>query len=177
MMADRYSYYVNTRNDQDFDEEDVWAVLKDHNNPKMKILKDPFPVSTLRRLPAASRMIPRANKFSINNEAKLVQQQSVPVNIPDWSKVSRKNSHKGSWADDVNVDYNHLDNNNKKDDDDNEDEDDDDAWIPPHEWIAKKLARTQISSFSVCEGAGRTLKGRDLSKVRNAVLTRTGFLE
>ncbi|KAK1280668.1 hypothetical protein QJS04_geneDACA018248 [Acorus gramineus] len=41
----------------------------------------------------------------------------------------------------------------------------------------KKGARNQISSFSVCEGVGRTLKGRDLSKVRNAVLIRTGFLE
>lgn len=45
--------------------------------------------------------------------------------------------------------------------------------IPPHEWIARKTG----SSFSVCEGAGRTLKGRDLSRVRNAVLTKTGFLE
>ncbi|KAL8462525.1 hypothetical protein ACS0TY_033528 [Phlomoides rotata] len=45
--------------------------------------------------------------------------------------------------------------------------------IPPHEWIARKSA----SSFSVCEGAGRTLKGRDLSRVRNDVLTKTGFLE
>ncbi|KAE8646053.1 hypothetical protein Csa_016442 [Cucumis sativus] len=49
--------------------------------------------------------------------------------------------------------------------------------VPPHELIAKRLARAQISSFSVFEGAGRTLKGRDLSKVRNAVLTKTGFLE
>ncbi|PIA57842.1 hypothetical protein AQUCO_00500038v1 [Aquilegia coerulea] len=176
-MSERYSYYVNTRNDQDFDEEDVWAVVKDHSNPKVKKFKDPFPVSTLRRLPTASRMIPRGNNKSSINEAKLFQQQSAPVNIPDWSKVYRKNSHKGSWADDVNVDYDQLDNNNDDDDGDNEDEDDDDEWIPPHEWIAKKLARTQISSFSVCEGAGRTLKGRDLSKVRNAVLTRTGFLE
>lgn len=49
--------------------------------------------------------------------------------------------------------------------------------IPPHEWIARRLARSHISSSSVCEGAGRTLKGRDLSRVRNAVLAKTGFLE
>lgn len=49
--------------------------------------------------------------------------------------------------------------------------------VPPHELIAKRLARAQISSFSVFEGVGRTLKGRDLSKVRNAVLNKTGFLE
>ncbi|KAI3810049.1 hypothetical protein L1987_19656 [Smallanthus sonchifolius] len=57
------------------------------------------------------------------------------------------------------------------------DDDDHGNMMPPHEWIAQKLARNQISSFSVCEGAGRTLNGRDLSRVRNAVLTKTGFLE
>lgn len=63
------------------------------------------------------------------------------------------------------------------DDDDDDDGEDEDDMIPPHEWIARKLARSQISSFSVCEGIGRTLKGRDLSKVRNAILTKTGFIE
>ncbi|CAM8915242.1 unnamed protein product [Rhodiola kirilowii] len=56
-------------------------------------------------------------------------------------------------------------------------DDEEDEMMPPHEWIAKRLARSQISSSSVCEGAGRTLKGRDLSRVRNAVLTKTGFIE
>ncbi|XP_021747170.1 uncharacterized protein LOC110731329 [Chenopodium quinoa] len=62
-------------------------------------------------------------------------------------------------------------------DGDDDDVDDDDDMVPPHEYLAKKLARSQISSFSVYEGIGRTLKGRDLSKVRNAILTKTGFLE
>ncbi|GAY35187.1 hypothetical protein CUMW_014850, partial [Citrus unshiu] len=61
--------------------------------------------------------------------------------------------------------------------DDDDDEDDGENRVPPHEWLAKKLARNQISSSSVCEGVGRTLKGRDLSKVRNAILTKTGFLD
>ncbi|KAL3849451.1 hypothetical protein ACJIZ3_011333 [Penstemon smallii] len=43
--------------------------------------------------------------------------------------------------------------------------------IPPHEF----LARTRIASFSVHEGIGRTLKGRDLSRVRNAIWQKTGF--
>ncbi|KAJ0983055.1 hypothetical protein J5N97_011310 [Dioscorea zingiberensis] len=70
-----------------------------------------------------------------------VYQQSAPRNIPDWSKVCAANEDD---VDDV--------------------DDGDDKVVPPHEWIAKKFARTQISSFSVCEGVGRTLKGRDLSK-------------
>ncbi|CAD5171230.1 unnamed protein product [Musa acuminata subsp. malaccensis] len=31
--------------------------------------------------------------------------------------------------------------------------------------------------FSVLKGAGRTLKGRDLRRVRNVVLQKTGFLD
>ena len=47
------------------------------------------------------------------------------------------------------------------------------SWIPPHEIIA----RSQSMTFSVCEGAGRTLKGMDLRRVRNAVWSRTGFVD
>ncbi|XP_010276118.1 PREDICTED: uncharacterized protein LOC104610944 [Nelumbo nucifera] len=173
---------------EEFDEEDVWAVMKERTDIGLRVIKSKHPSSVSspapRRFPTASRMIPRA----ANNptyEAK-VHQQSAPVNIPDWSKIYRKSSkgasgsfrdgssslrgsHKGAF----------LNDDGESDDaaHDDEDDDDDDDMIPPHEWIARKLARSQISSFSVCEGAGRTLKGRDLSKVRNAVLTRTGFLE
>lgn len=43
--------------------------------------------------------------------------------------------------------------------------------IPPHElaW------RGRAASLSVHEGIGRTLKGRDLSRVRDAVWKKTGF--
>ncbi|KAL9296753.1 hypothetical protein ACSQ67_022649 [Phaseolus vulgaris] len=43
--------------------------------------------------------------------------------------------------------------------------------VPPHEF----LARTRVASFSVHEGVGRTLKGRDLSTLRNAIWAKTGF--
>uniref|UniRef100_A0ACD5YHV9 Uncharacterized protein n=1 Tax=Avena sativa TaxID=4498 RepID=A0ACD5YHV9_AVESA len=51
--------------------------------------------------------------------------------------------------------------------------DDGDAMVPPHEIVARRAA----AHNSVLEGAGRTLKGRDLRRVRNAVLRRTGFLD
>ncbi|CAN0912585.1 hypothetical protein LINGRAPRIM_LOCUS596 [Linum grandiflorum] len=97
-----------------------------------------------------------------NQMISTVQRSSAPMNIPDWSKIYGVN-HNG-----------YYDDNNDDEDDEGDDEDD---VVPPHEWLAKRLARSQISSFSVCEGMGRTLKGRDLSKVRNAILTKTGFLE
>ncbi|KAG0478964.1 hypothetical protein HPP92_013683 [Vanilla planifolia] len=78
----------------------------------------------------------------------------APINIPNWCKTYKRSSSC-----------------------DDEEEDEEGEWLPPHEWLAKRLARSQISSSSVCEGAGRTLKGRDQRRVRNAVLTKTGFLE
>ncbi|XP_042064141.1 uncharacterized protein LOC121807834 [Salvia splendens] len=43
--------------------------------------------------------------------------------------------------------------------------------LPPHEYLAK----TRGASPSVHEGKGRTLKGRDLSNVRDAVWIQAGF--
>lgn len=84
---------------------------------------------------------------------------SVPVNIPDWSKIlgdehRQRNSN-------VNVD----------DDEDDCDDVERRGKLPPHEF----LARTRVASFSVHEGVGRTLKGRDLSTLRNAIWAKTGF--
>ncbi|KAL5716045.1 hypothetical protein ACHQM5_017784 [Ranunculus cassubicifolius] len=47
----------------------------------------------------------------------------------------------------------------------------------PHEYLlARQLRRTQTAcSFFVREGRGRTLKGRDLSRVRDAIWEQTGF--
>uniref|UniRef100_A0A0E0F2P5 Uncharacterized protein n=1 Tax=Oryza meridionalis TaxID=40149 RepID=A0A0E0F2P5_9ORYZ len=52
-------------------------------------------------------------------------------------------------------------------------EDGEAAMVPPHEIVARRAA----AHSSVLEGSGRTLKGRDLHRVRNAVLRRTGFLD
>lgn len=85
---------------------------------------------------------------------------SVPVNVPDWSKIL-KGEYKGHGKSD-------------DDGDDNSNGDellDHDRRIPPHEY----LARRRGASFSVHEGIGRTLKGRDMSRVRNAIWKKTGF--
>lgn len=210
------------RSDGDFEEEEVWDVLKEkpphynnntNNNNSYGVFKSKskyfsssssfVSLSVPRPLPSASKMIPKA--ISSNNitsspsiESKLLQ-QSAPVHIPDWSKIYKNNNNKmknnhnnkahNRWVsrvedyDDDSVDDdedNEGDINGEEDEDEDEEEDDDDVCdvkLPPHEIISRRLARNQISSFSVFEGVGRTLKGRDLSKVRNAVLTKTGFLE
>ncbi|KAM3306806.1 hypothetical protein P3S67_013677 [Capsicum chacoense] len=48
--------------------------------------------------------------------------------------------------------------------------------IPPHVITGTRIDR-KMMSFSICSGYGRTLKGRDLSQVRNSILRMTGFLE
>ncbi|GJW16903.1 senescence regulator [Tanacetum coccineum] len=51
----------------------------------------------------------------------------------------------------------------------------DQEMVPPHLIIRRRLQDKM--AFSVCSGIGRTLKGRDLSEMRNSVLRMTGFLE
>ncbi|CAL4961417.1 unnamed protein product [Urochloa decumbens] len=49
--------------------------------------------------------------------------------------------------------------------------------VPPHVLAARRrCAEERTVASSVCVGHGRTLKGRDLRAVRNAVLHMTGFL-
>ncbi|KAK7312570.1 hypothetical protein VNO77_36518 [Canavalia gladiata] len=84
---------------------------------------------------------------------------SLPVNVPDWSKI---------------LGNEYRENRRRNNITDNEDESYDverSGRLPPHEF----LARTRVASFSVHEGVGRTLKGRDLSRVRNAIWAKTGF--
>ncbi|KAK7284839.1 hypothetical protein RJT34_19592 [Clitoria ternatea] len=58
-----------------------------------------------------------------------------------------------------------------------EDDDNDEEMLPPHELVARGSGVSPKTTFSVLEGVGRTLKGRDLRQVRNAVLRQTGFLD
>ncbi|KAK6932284.1 Senescence regulator S40 [Dillenia turbinata] len=82
---------------------------------------------------------------------KKMSSQSLPVNIPEP-------------------------NFNSGDSDENEDDlYEEGELIPPHIIIGRRVAGKM--AFSVCTGNGRTLKGRDLSQVRNSILRLTGFLE
>lgn len=77
---------------------------------------------------------------------------SAPVNVPDWNKIYRVDS----------VESMHEDS----------DEERDSEMVPPHVYLARSR---KMLATSVFEGQGRTLKGRDMSRVRDAVWSRTGF--
>ncbi|KAL0442940.1 UNVERIFIED_CONTAM: hypothetical protein Slati_2016700 [Sesamum latifolium] len=173
---------------ENFQEEEVWAVMKarESSNSGSKTRKNLSASSSAWRFTSTSRTIPRANSAGGQEFAATAfvapHQSSAPMSIPDWSKILKKKPNRNLWDDacdavhdddDVGRKQQHV----KADDDVESDEDDDDDMVPPHEYLARRLASTQIASFSMCEGVGRTLKGRDLSNLRNAILTKTGFLE
>ncbi|PWA41450.1 Senescence regulator [Artemisia annua] len=116
---------------------DIWNTNNNTNHQQ----------KTMQKTITASRKIPN-KPHQCHNRPLHDMGKSLPVDIPDWSKIMR--------------DCDHV----KYDDDDNEDD-----WLPPHEY----LARVRSASFSVHEGVGRTLKGRDLSRLRNAIWKQTGF--
>ncbi|XP_057764263.1 protein S40-1-like [Salvia miltiorrhiza] len=92
-----------------------------------------------------------SSKEFTRKKLKKKQNSTVPVSIPE----------KVSWLRYVDPD---LDN------------DDGGEMVPPHVIVGRRVAG-KMMAFSVCTGNGRTLKGRDLSQVRNSILKLTGFLE
>lgn len=76
---------------------------------------------------------------------------SAPVNVPEWTKM---------WTPVESLD------------DSDECDDEEFDKFPPHEYLARSK---NSAANSVFEGVGRTLKGRDMSRVRDAVWSQTGF--
>ncbi|KAK6133375.1 hypothetical protein DH2020_032885 [Rehmannia glutinosa] len=154
---------------EDLLEDEVWAMMKSREDSSSSSS------SSACRLNATADGGGHPEFSAIERVAR--GQTSAPVGIPDWSRILKKRSRKKLWDDDASCDaHNHDDDgygHGKVDDDD----DGGDEMVPPHEYLARRLGSTQIASFSMCEGVGRTLKGRDLSKLRNAILTKTGFIE
>ncbi|XP_028776023.1 uncharacterized protein LOC114748830 [Neltuma alba] len=132
----------------EFDEADIWNVPGDTSESK-KVLS-----ISRSGLKIPSRKVEGGGRVDPGGSA------SLPLNIPDWSKILKeeyKQHREKERDDDV--------------DDEDEGEEDGEMKIPPHEY----LARTRGASLSVHEGIGRTLKGRDLRRVRNAIWKKVGF--
>ncbi|KAJ6922944.1 hypothetical protein NC652_016563 [Populus alba x Populus x berolinensis] len=130
----------------ELDEADVW----DSNVAPLLESKKTIPSSR------CSRRAPR----KIDHMAKdgtPVTCASLPVNIPDWSKIYSDHQKK----EDIEGGVHPVDDDTDYDNDGDDDDDDQDSRVPPHEY----LARRRGASFSVHEGIGRTLKGRDLRQV------------
>jgi hypothetical protein len=111
---------------------------------------------------SAARAIPATARPKSAGPAAPLYHQSAPVRVP--VRPPRK-PDMGRW--------------DEFDDDDDDFRRGDAAMQPPHEMVARASAggAGPAAPFSMLEGAGRTLKGRDLRRVRDAVLRQTGFLD
>ncbi|KAK1284293.1 hypothetical protein QJS10_CPB21g00938 [Acorus calamus] len=80
--------------------------------------------------------------------------RTVAMRVPEWRGVEDEKEEEGSggwWVEE-------------------------EERVAPHEYLARERAqRGRLVGTSVVEGKGRTLKGRDVSRVRDAVWSRTGF--
>ncbi|KAJ1254879.1 hypothetical protein BS78_01G247200 [Paspalum vaginatum] len=122
--------------------------------------------------PSASRAIPAAPRPRDPELPPAVPyHQSAPVQVPvppPWSRGRKWDELAGGPGEG-----------------DEEEEEElfhgDAAMLPPHEMVARASASggygAPAKPSSMLEGVGRTLKGRDLRRVRDAVLRQTGFLD
>ncbi|KAI3687904.1 hypothetical protein L1987_81607 [Smallanthus sonchifolius] len=141
LVTDRRTYPTE---DEDSDDFESWNTNYTDDEYQEKAISKPT-VTKSRKLP---RKTHRRNERTV-----AVGGKSLPVNIPEWSKILRDSETLRFNGDDVDGDGG------------------DDEWLPPHEY----LARIRSASLSVHEGVGRTLKGRDLRRLRNAIWKQTGF--
>jgi hypothetical protein len=157
-MASGKIFHANPIASEDvfeFDEADVWNI-PNHVSP----LETKKTLPSIRRQPKI-KVVPRKVHNVGDRITNPVAAASLPMNIPDWSKIL-KEDYKEHRIRESDEDAGGAD-DDKDDDHDNR--------LPPHEY----LARTRGASFSVHEGIGRTLKGRDLRQVRNAIWKKVGF--
>ncbi|VVA90419.1 unnamed protein product [Arabis nemorensis] len=96
---------------------------------------------------------------SISEKFSETSASSLPVNVPDWSKILGEESRRRQNSNEEEVEGEEIACGEGT------------RRVPPHEL----LARRRMASFSVHEGAGRTLKGRDLSRVRNTIFKIRGI--
>ncbi|KAF1875986.1 hypothetical protein Lal_00006617 [Lupinus albus] len=132
----------------EFREEDIWSTAQEHDAwvPRRRHVGG-LSLTFEDQGKSNGTAIMHHQKYKTHDMA-----TSAPVNVPDWSKILRVESVESLHG---------MEDGN---------EEDESVMVPPHEYLARKKAAN-----SVFEGVGRTLKGRDLSRVRDAVWSQTGF--
>ncbi|GMI96898.1 hypothetical protein like AT3G15040 [Hibiscus trionum] len=151
----------------------ILAAIRDSARPSSHFFQKPSisssassSSSAISATSSASRLIPSIPKppqervpiIASPSSSLGIYHQSAPVNVPILAKTMRRNRE---LDDDLELDV-----------------EEEGEMLPPHEIVARSLAaQSPMLACSVLEGVGRTLKGRDLRKVRNAVWRQTGFLD
>jgi len=144
----------------EFDEAELWNHHSSATDHSKKGLPSP-----------GSRSVPKRASRNNSNKVdggggrdRVPSASSLPINVPDWSKILKEDyKDHPRWESDEEEDNFGGDERNQGQGLT--------MRVPPHEY----LARTRGASLSVHEGIGRTLKGRDLRSVRNAIWKKVGF--
>ncbi|KAJ6382483.1 hypothetical protein OIU77_031015 [Salix suchowensis] len=140
----------------------ILAALPESNHNTVLYRKPSLPSSPSSSSSRAIPLIPRSPHVAEHASQSVPirkMNQSAPMNVPVLSMAMAKER-----------------NSRFKEDDDGE-FDGDEEMLPPHEIVARGSMQSPQTTFSVLEGVGRTLKGRDLRQVRNAVWRQIGFLD
>ncbi|CAN4109488.1 unnamed protein product [Withania somnifera] len=138
------------------------ALTDDKRKPELPVVRrkpsitsSPSSTDSISQSPISSSPFSRNSNFTHSKSMPVRNfQHSAPVNVPKMAKKVQKQNELAE----VEID-----------------DDADDEMLPPHELVARGSMRSPKTTFSVLEGVGRTLKGRDLRQVRNAVWRQTGF--
>ncbi|XP_031282362.1 uncharacterized protein LOC116140932 [Pistacia vera] len=133
----------------------ILAALPEHDNCPVLYRKSSISSSTSAKMIPTLPKPPQMERSQSTPMRKY--QHSAPMNVPVLSIAMAKQRNSRFFE---------LD-----------EEDGDDEMLPPHEIVARGSGMSPKTTFSVLEGVGRTLKGRDLRQVRNAVFRQTGFLD
>ncbi|KAJ1691970.1 hypothetical protein LUZ63_016125 [Rhynchospora breviuscula] len=138
----------------DLDEADVWSATKPEHR-----------ANTSRHVGGLSLTFNSAPSMNQEPRQPMAQRHvaavasSAPVNVPDWTGLLQNGSgHLGNRS----GCYGEVESEWKEEEGE---------LVPPHQWTQARGGTTA----SVFEGVGRTLKGRDMSRVRDAVWSQTGF--
>ncbi|CAD6217918.1 unnamed protein product [Miscanthus lutarioriparius] len=149
--------------EEEFDEGDVWDVLQDDNRPAAALMATTTPPRIRRGSNKSKKVVASSKDESVaaggaGAGARGRGRSSAPVAIPAGSSSSARRRGGNS-------------------EEDEEEEDDGGEMLPPHEWLARKMERMGVASppDQACR-PGRS-KGRELTKVRDAVLPKTAFSE
>nr|GLL41872.1 uncharacterized protein LOC109152898 [Ipomoea trifida] len=149
-MASESSFKPNFSELQfEFDEsEDCWVSSTTATNEEVS-------VSETRVLPNLCRQVKTAvmnggssavEQVTVTTAMAVAVKSSVPMKIPDWRRILGVAYQRARW--------------------DSYEDEDEYVGLPPHLY----LARTREASLS-----GRSLKGRDLWRLRDAIWKRVGF--
>nr|VDD49174.1 unnamed protein product [Brassica oleracea] len=133
-------------------EEDVWSVMEAHEQPNAWTIRSPKTTGGERRQNGGGM-----GSLADNNDGRRKKHvaSSAPVKVPDCSEILKEKESIESLHNDNAAEVGHGE------------------MVPPHEYVAR--SRNGDGSSSMFLGVGRTLKGRDMRRVRDAVWSQTGF--